>query len=370
MEDLGERGVRKIAGRSADEGLEEGLRLIALVFYVVGMFVVLAVVNTPLIADEDFRGVDRTALNVVAAVAVMSAFATVYAPWHRLPRDAFFAVPAAGVVLISACVFFSWGWDSFAYVLYVLPASFFGLYFPSKATSGLAFLLLCGASPLLYDWNPQELAEYAVVYAPVFATVTFVSRYVVREIERKEAARRASEEELVEEKARAIELRRMVEIDGLTGLNNRRSLQARLTEELERSRRLGGQFALLFMDLDDFKAINDEHGHLVGDEALRLVARVLQEDSRSVDTVARYGGEEFVILLPGTDPEGARAFYTRAREKLLGLSLKGLGLPLRLSAGAVGSEVASDVGGLMEAADRAMYEAKRGGKDQIFVRGR
>ncbi len=365
------REVRKIAGRSADERLEEGfLCLIALVFYVVGAFVVLAVVNTPLAADEDFRGINRKALNAIAAVAVVSAFATVYAPWHRLPRDAFFAVPAAGVVLISVCTFFSWGWDSFAYVLYVFPASFFGLYFPSKATTGLAFLLLCGASPLLYDWNLQELVEYAVVYVPVFATVTFVSRYVVREVERKEAARRASEEELVEEKARAMELRRMAEMDGLTGLKNRRSLEARLAEETERSRRLGGRFSLLFMDLDDFKAINDEHGHLVGDEALKLVARVLQEDSRSVDTVARYGGEEFVVLLPGTDSEGARAFYTRGREKLLVLSLKELGLPLRLSAGAVGSEAAPDAGGLMQAADRAMYEAKRGGKDRVFVGGR
>lgn len=209
-----------------------------------------------------------------------------------------------------------------------------------------------------------------MVYVPVFATVTFVSRYVVREVERKEAARRASEEELVEEKARAMELRRMAEMDGLTGLKNRRSLEARLAEETERSRRLGGRFSLLFMDLDDFKAINDEHGHLVGDEALKLVARVLQEDSRSVDTVARYGGEEFVVLLPGTDSEGARAFYTRGREKLLVLSLKELGLPLRLSAGAVGSEAAPDAGGLMQAADRAMYEAKRGGKDRVFVGGR
>ena len=168
-----------------------------------------------------------------------------------------------------------------------------------------------------------------------------------------------------------MELRRMAETDGLTGLNNRRSLEARLAEEVERSRRpKGGDFSLLFVDLDDFKAVNDEHGHLVGDEALRLVARVLKEDSRRVDTVARYGGEEFVALLPGTGREGARTFYARVREKLLALSLQELGFPLRLSAGAVGSEAAPDAEGLMEAADRAMYEAKRGGKDRVFVGAR
>ena len=133
-------------------------------------------------------------------------------------------------------------------------------------------------------------------------------------------------------------LRRMAEMYGLTGLGNRRSLRSRLAEELERTRRLGGGgFSLLFMDLDDFKAINDEHGQPVGDEALKLVARVLKEDSRVVDTVARYGGEEFVALLPGT--EGAAAFYDRFREKLLALSLEEFGVRLRLSAGAVGSGV-------------------------------
>ena len=251
-----------MGGRRDGEGLEEGLRLVALVFYVVGVFVVLATVNRPLSADEDLRGTNRGALNALAAAAVVSAFATFYAPWRRLPRDVFFAGPAAGVVLISVCASFSGGWDSFAYVLYVLPASFFGLYFPSKATAGLCFLVLSGASPFFYDPDASELAQYGVVYVPVFAAVTFVSSYVVREFERKEAARRAFEDELVAEKARAIELRRMTDTDGLTGLKNRRGFRTRLAEEIERSRRLGRSFSLLFMDLDDFKAINDEHGHL------------------------------------------------------------------------------------------------------------
>ena len=329
----------------------------------------LAVVNTPLSADEDFRNVNRAALNTIAGVAVVSAFATLYAPWHLLPHDAFFAVPAAGVVLISVCASFSGGWDSFAYALYVLPASFLGLYFPGKATMGLAFLVLAGASPLMYDWNLAELGEYAVVHVPVFATVTFVSSYVVREVEHREAARSASEEKLIEEKARAMELRRMADTDGLTGLENRRSFQARLAEEMARARRLGVGFSLLFMDIDDFKAVNDKHGHLVGDEALRIVARVLEEEAQCVDAVARYGGEEFVALLPGTDPEGAGVFYDRVREKLLALSGEKLGFPLHLSAGATGSRAAEAAEGLMRAADRAMYEAKQGGKDRVFVSG-
>ncbi len=365
-EDL-RKGVVNVEGRRGGEGLEGNLRLIALVFYVVGMLVVLMVANTPLSEDEDFRGTDRGAPNALTAVAAILAVVTLVVPWRRLPRDAFFAVPAAGAVLISVCSYYAEGWDSFAHGLYVLPASFFGLYFPHRVKTGLIFLTLAGASPFLYDPNFSELAEYAAVQVPVLAAVTFVSSYVVREVERKEAARRTSEEELVEEKARAIELRRMADTDGLTGLANRRSFRARLAKEMERNRRLGEGFSLLFMDLDDFKAINDERGHLVGDEALRLVARVLEDESRSFDTVARYGGEEFVALPPGTGPEEAVASYHRIREKLLARSRRVLGFPLRLSAGTVGSGAARDAEVLLEAADRAMYEAKRSGKDRIFV---
>ena len=136
---------------------------------------------------------------------------------------------------------------------------------------------------------------------------------------------------------------------------------------MERSSRLGTSFTLLFADLDDFKTINDEYGHLLGDDALRLVARTLEENARLIDVVARYGGEEFVVLMPGTEPEGARAFYERVREALARASQEELGVLVRLSAGAVGSRDAESAGSILEAADRAMYEAKRQGKDDIFI---
>lgn len=174
--------------------------------------------------------------------------------------------------------------------------------------------------------------------------------------------------ELRAERVRAEGLRRETETDDLTGISNRGHLQSSLSDELERSQRLGTKFAVLFADLDDFKTVNDEHGHLLGDDALQLVARALAENAWRIDVVARYGGEEFVALLPGTNPEGARAFYERVCEDLARCSEKELGFALSLSAGAVGykkgAESAED---LLEAADRAMYEAKRRGKARIFV---
>ncbi len=221
---------------------------------------------------------------------------------------------------------------------------------------------------MLYEPSILDLVEYLVVPTPVYVVAALVSKYVVRQVALREEARRASEVELRAERERAERLRRETETDGLTGISNRRHLHSSLSEELERSRRLGTEFAMLFADLDDFKAVNDEHGHLIGDDALRLVARTLTEDARLIDVVARYGGEEFVALLPGASPEGARAFYERVREDLARCSEKELGFALRLSAGAVGHKKgAGSAEGLLEAADRAMYEAKRQGKDRVFV---
>ena len=232
---------------------------------------------------------------------------------------------------------------------------------------GMSALVLAGASPMLYEPNLSELLEYLVVPTPVYLAAAFVSGYMVRQVALREEARRAYEERLRVERERRQRLQREAEVDGLTGISNRRHLERRLDEEIERSRRSGSGFSLLFADLDDFKAINDEHGHLLGDDALKLVARMLYENARRVDIIARYGGEEFVVLMPDTDPEGARVFYERVREDLAQSSREELGLVVRLSAGAVGSRGAESAGELLQKADGAMYEAKRRGKDRIFI---
>ena len=104
--------------------------------------------------------------------------------------------------------------------------------------------------------------------------------------------------------------------DELTGLANVRALASILTRELERSRRFDSPLSLVMLDIDDFKMVNDTHGHQQGDEVLAQVAGVLRAHSRDIDAPARYGGEEMVVVVPGTDSQGAARLAERMREAI------------------------------------------------------
>ncbi|HEY2824141.1 MAG TPA: MASE1 domain-containing protein [Gemmatimonadales bacterium] len=144
--------------------------------------------------------------------------------------------------------------------------------------------------------------------------------------------------------------------DAMTGISNYRHLIASLEREIERSRRTERAFSILFLDLDHLKKINDAHGHLVGSEALRRVARVLRRSSRAIDTVARFGGDEFAIVLPEADETAARMVMSRISTHLGNDETQP---PIAVSAGvAVFPRDGKTLEELLGAADKALYRAK------------
>jgi diguanylate cyclase (GGDEF)-like protein/PAS domain S-box-containing protein len=160
------------------------------------------------------------------------------------------------------------------------------------------------------------------------------------------------------------ELARLAETDPLTGLANRRAFTKRLNGEVERARRHGHLLTLVILDLDDFKAINDTHGHGVGDRVLAEVGGHLASTSRAGELVARIGGEEFAWILPQVDSAGAMAPVERARARIAGIRVDGVS-GITCSAGVCDLTAARDVDELQRRADRALYSAKRAGRDRV-----
>jgi diguanylate cyclase (GGDEF)-like protein len=165
------------------------------------------------------------------------------------------------------------------------------------------------------------------------------------------------------------EAERLSQTDDLTKLHNARYLRQFLLNEIRRARRYGSSVAALFLDLDDFKRVNDAHGHLAGSHVLMEMAAVILSSIRDTDAVARYGGDEFVIVLPDTHIELAGTVAQRIREKIAHhLFTAGRNLKLSLTASfgvAAFPEHASSPQQLIAAADTAMYEAKAANKNCI-----
>lgn len=160
--------------------------------------------------------------------------------------------------------------------------------------------------------------------------------------------------------------------DGLTGLLNRRAMQEAIDRQLARSRRAGDTFAVVMLDIDHFKSINDRHGHAAGDQALKHTAALLQTAVRDVDRVGRFGGEEFVVLLPGVDLNRAAQTAESLRARLAAGPLQRDGESLALSASFGVAEwdgPSEEPSRLLKRADQALYRAKRAGRNQVQVTG-
>jgi len=205
-----------------------------------------------------------------------------------------------------------------------------------------------------WDWIREELQTRALTYGylAVSTTIMFLGLgYII-----------GSNEDL---------LQRISSTDPLTGLANRRLLDKRLREELARVDRYNHPLALMLLDLDGLKTVNDRRGHEAGDNAIRAVARTLQKTCRSTDLAARFGGDEFAILAPNITELEARTLAERIR-KSLGMEASWVAVnlpPLTLSIGIADTRSIRELhpDRLYSAADRALYRAKSGGKDRVVL---
>ncbi|WP_433803261.1 GGDEF domain-containing protein [Actinomycetospora sp. CA-084318] len=172
------------------------------------------------------------------------------------------------------------------------------------------------------------------------------------------------------------QFRHAARTDPKTGLANGAAWAEVAAKEIARTRRHDGGLAVLMVDLDEFKAVNDRHGHLVGDEVLRAVAASLSAEVRAYDAVGRFGGEEFVVLLSGVDPEAATLTAERLRDRIAAIDLHvptatGGQAHVHGLTASVGCAPCPDgdrsVDDLLAAADEALYRAKRAGRDRTVT---
>lgn len=163
-------------------------------------------------------------------------------------------------------------------------------------------------------------------------------------------------------------MKQLAYVDGLTGIHNRRFFEMRIGEELERASRFGGRMSVIMVDIDHFKRLNDEFGHLLGDEALRNVSSILKQQLRKMDMVCRYGGEEFAVVVPETTGENALKVAEKLRRQVESYHFPGVPRPVTISCGVADyPEHGTTRDEVVAAADAALYAAKQAGRNRVMA---
>jgi diguanylate cyclase (GGDEF)-like protein len=216
------------------------------------------------------------------------------------------------------------------------------------AVASLGYLIALTAGAI------EPLAPTTIATVSINLTALILLAYVAMVIAREQ--RRARDAAI-----------RLSTVDPLTGLYNRTFFFAAVDREIARSARSGRGFCLLMMDLDELKAVNDRHGHFIGDRVLRGVGDVIAEGVRRIDIAARYGGDEFVVLLPETEVTGAYVLAEKIRLGVAELTVPGTEVRSSMSVGVVSfPDDGRTSDELMISADQAMYSSKHAGKNRVM----
>lgn len=266
----------------------------------------------------------------------------------RLPRWLTLPTAATAVGLIGIADYLTGAEISFS-IFYMLPIAL-GAWYGGRTIGLLAAAVACVtwlAADLLAD------AEFSHVLIPFWNAIVRLGFFAATAIMLSEIRNRLEYEE------------RLARTDPLTSVLNGRAFRERAEAELSRARRYGRPFSLAYLDLDNFKQVNDAHGHATGDSALQEIVDAVRGALRETDVIARLGGDELVLLLPETGGDEARSAIDRLRRSVAERVLRA-GWPVTLSIGAVTFErPPTDVAEMIRLADGLMYEVKRAGKDGV-----
>jgi diguanylate cyclase (GGDEF)-like protein len=241
-------------------------------------------------------------IETLTAVTLLGGLLCLRIPWERRDERWLFAIPVAAIVQVAFAV----GLVDFVLTSLFLPVALYvALVFPSTRTAVpfVALMLVALLAPFVYsDESSRDTALWVLVVGPAVIFVTVVAARLM-------AGLHTSRETY----------RRLSVVDGLTGVGNYRALMTRLHHETGRHARRSREFALLTLDLDEFKVVNETDGHLVGDALLAIVGSLLDVKVRNEDGVYRQGGDEFSVIAPETGREEAALLSGRIEDALGGI---------------------------------------------------
>ena len=266
------------------------------------------------------------------------------------------------------------------FLILVISAAMYGLFqFRMRDFLTLSLVVIGGYAlmiVMIYTFRPAEIHLKLEVLQWFSLTATFLQfsglggfiaklRHKVN-AHVKELAARNGELEKALQRIEDLAMR-----DELTGVFNRRFLMETIRNEKLRCERTGGAFTLCILDVDHFKNVNDQHGHLAGDQVLQQIARTASEALRQTDYFGRYGGEEFAMVLTGTMSEGAVVTAERVRRAVEAIDFSSIspGFKVTVSIGIADSQHGEESAGTFKRADEALYLAKEGGRNRCVVAG-
>lgn len=301
-------------------------------------------------------------LSGLAGWATLVMLLVTVAPWRRLVRNGrarplLIAWMVSSILSIDLGLLYIGGHASPLWGLVVLPIIWSATAFSARVLAALTTLAV--VADALGGLAVGEPAGYEMLMRAVFiALVGWTCGWSARSYQRVTWQLRRS----------AVALEHLATFDGLTGCLNHRSFRELLEREVAAATVAGRRVSLLLLDLDDFKQINDTHGHLVGDDVLAATGTILRDSVRGADSVGRVGGEEFGIVLPDAESEVGRSIAERCRAALAAGDLV---VPVTASFGvATLPDVAASAEELLAAADAALYGAKGAGRDRVLVTDR